>query len=91
MYDDFDISGWRLSNCYFSIECLKGICGWLKDKTGETANTMILGEQNINNLSNIYCVYDSETKQITDWVDSGTDSAISGLEYITTVKNWTIS
>ena len=52
---------------------------------------MILGEQNINNLSNIYCVYDSETKQITGWVDSGTDGAISGLEYITTVKNWTIS
>lgn len=91
LYDNFDISGWRLSNCYFSIECLKGICGWLKDKTGETANTMILGEQNINNLSNLYCVYDSETKQITDWVDSGTDGAISGLEYITTVKNWTIS
>ena len=91
LYDDFDISDWRLSNSYFTVDCLKNICIWLKDKTGETANTMILGEQNINNLSNIYCVYDSETKQITGRIDSGTDAAISGLEYITTVKNWTIS
>lgn len=96
LYDGFDISGLTLyQNTYPSsrrpISFLKKLCGWLKDKTAdESAGTMTLGSDNIARLQNIYLTYDGN-KNITGWVESGTAGAISGFEFITTQKNWTLS
>lgn len=96
LYDNFDISGLKLyQNGYPSsrqpYSFLKKLCGWLKDKSADgSAGTMTLGSDNIERLQNIYLTHDGN-KNITGWVESGTAGAISGFEFLTTQKNWTLS
>ena len=92
LFNNFNISGINFTGYVTkSVQWLKDLCGWLKDRTGETANTMIIGANNLTNLSALYCTYDPTTKEITGWVDSSTEGAISATDYITIVKNWTLS
>ena len=91
LYNDFDISGLYF-NQYINkeIQWLKDLCGWLKDRTGMTANKMILGRGNIDNAKKIYLTFNPNNKREITWVDEGTEGAINIVEYITNQLNWTL-
>lgn len=98
LYDNFDISGMKFyqSSSTYSTLCkplqwLKDLCGWLKDRTGETANTMVLGTENLANANQIFLTFDPNNKRNITWVDEGTEGAISITEFITNQLNWTLS
>ena len=98
LYDNFDISGTKFyqSSSTYSTLCkplqwLKDLCGWLKDRTGETANTMVLGTANLANANQIFLTFDPNNKRNITWVDEGTEGAISITEFITNQLNWTLS
>ena len=98
LYDNFDISGMKFyqTNSSYSTLCkplqwLKDLCGWLKDRTGETANTMVLGTANLANANQIFLTFDPNNKRNITWVDEDTEGAISITEFITNQLNWTLS
>ena len=98
LYDNFDISGMKFyqTNTSYSALCkplqwLKDLCGWLKDRTGETANTMVLGTANLANANQIFLTFDPNNKRNITWVDEGTEGAISITDFITNQLNWTLS
>ena len=94
LFNDFDISGVNLSGkCQKTIQWLKDLCIWLKDRTGDTANTMIIGTDNLTNANNIYLTFNPNDKRdITfDGVTAETEGAMSITEFITTQLNWTLS
>lgn len=98
LYDNFDISGMKFyqsnknrSTLCKPIQWLKDLCGWLKDRTGETANTMVLGTANLANANQIFLTFDPNNKRNITWVDEGTEGAISITEFITNQLNWTLS
>ena len=98
LYDNFDISGMKFyqnSSTYSTLckplQWLKDLCGWLKDRTGETANTMVLGTANLANANQIFLTFDPNNKRNITWVDEGTEGAISITEFITNQLNWTLS
>ena len=98
LYDNFDISGMKFyqSNKNYSTLCkplqwLKDLCGWLKDRTGDTANTMVLGTANLANANKIFLTFDPNNKRNITWVDEGTEGAISITDFITNQLNWTLS
>lgn len=98
LYDNFDISGMKFyqTGTTYSTLCkplqwLKDLCGWLKDRTGETANTMVLGTANLANANQIFLTFDPNNKRNITWVDEGTEGAISITEFITNQLNWTLS
>lgn len=94
LYNDFNISGCDFTgNVNKRFEWLRNLCIWLKDRTGEEAGTMIIGENNINNANNIYLTFNPNDKRdITfDGVTSETEGAISITEFITNQLNWTLS
>ena len=96
LFNDFDIN-----NCAFYYasqeeitkeeQWFKDLCVWLKDRTGVSANRMTLGQKNIAKMQKLYLTYNTQDKNDITWVDEGTADAITCLEYITNVKNWTIS
>lgn len=98
LYNDFDISGIHFYNSSSSainivkpLQWLKDLCGWLKDRTGETANTMVLGTANLANANQIFLTFDPDNKRNITWVDEGTEGAISITDFITNQLNWTLS
>ena len=98
LYDNIDISGmkfYQTSNSYSTLckplQWLKDLCGWLKDRTGETANTMVLGTLNLANANQIFLTFDPNNKRNITWVDEGTEGAISITDFITNQLNWTLS
>lgn len=98
LYENFDISGMRFfqgSTSYSTLckplQWLKDLCGWLKDRTGETANTMVLGTANLANANQIFLTFDPNNKRNITWVDEGTEGAISITDFITNQLNWTLS
>ena len=98
LYDNFDISGMKFynTNSAYSTLCkplqwLKDLCGWLKDRTGDTANTMVLGTANLANANQIFLTFDPNNKRNITWVDEGTEGAISITDFITNQLNWTLS
>lgn len=98
LYDNFDISGMKFyqGGSSYSTLCkplkwLKDLCGWLKDRTGETANTMVLGTANLANANQIFLTFDPNNKRNITWVDEGTVGAISITDFITNQLNWTLS
>lgn len=98
LYENFDISGTRFyqASTSYSTLCkplqwLKDLCGWLKDRTGETANTMVLGKANLANANQIFLTFDPNNKRNITWVDEGTEGAISITDFITNQLNWTLS
>lgn len=98
LYENFDISGMKFyqgSSSYLTLckplQWLKDLCGWLKDRTGETANTMVLGTANLANANQIFLTFDPNNKRNITWVDEGTEGAISITEFITNQLNWTLS
>ena len=98
LYENFDISGMKFfqgSTTYSTLckplQWLKDLCGWLKDRTGETANTMVLGTENLANANQIFLTFDPNNKRNITWVDEGTEGAISITEFITNQLNWTLS
>ena len=98
LYDNFDISGMKFyqgSSSYSTLckplQWLKDLCGWLKDRTGETANTMVLGTTNLANANQMFLTFDPNNKRNITWVDEGTEGAISITDFITNQLNWTLS
>ena len=98
LYENFDISGmkfYQTSSTYSTLckplQWLKDLCGWLKDRTGETANTMVLGTANLGNANQIFLTFDPDNKRNITWVDEGTEGAISITDFITNQLNWTLS
>lgn len=98
LYYNFDISGmtfYQSGSGYPTLrkplQWLKDLCGWLKDRTGETANTMVLGTANLANANQIFLTFDPNNKRNITWVDEGTEGAISITDFITNQLNWTLS
>ena len=92
LYNDFDISSINFTGFVpKTIQWLKDLCGWLKDRTGETANTMVLGTANLANANQIFLTFDPNNKRNITWVDEGTEGAISITDFITNQLNWTLS
>lgn len=92
LFNDFDISSINFTGQVpKTLQWLKDLCGWLKDRTGETANTMVLGTANLANANQIFLTFDPENKRNITWVDEGTEGAISITEFITNQLNWTLS
>ena len=98
LYENFDISGMKFyqgtssySTLCKTLQWLKDLCGWLKDRTGETANTMVLGTANLANANKIFLTFDPNNKRNITWVDEGTEGAISITDFITNQLNWTLS
>lgn len=92
LFNDFDISSINFTGSVpKTIQWLKDLCGWLKDRTGETANTMVLGKANLANANQIFLTFDPNNKRNITWVDEGTEGAISITEFITNQLNWTLS
>lgn len=94
LWNNFDRSSWNFSgNTYIVKEnqWFRDLCVWLRDRTGLSANTIIVGSLNIAVMKRLWLTYDSEDKNNITWVDEGTDGAITCLAYITNVKNWTVS
>lgn len=98
LYENFDISGTKFyqgSSSYSTLckplQWLKDLCGWLKDRTGDTANTMVLGTANLANANQIFLTFDPNNKRNITWVDEGTEGAISITDFITNQLNWTLS
>lgn len=92
LFNDFDISSINFTGSVpKTIQWLKDLCGWLKDRTGETANTMVLGTYNLANANQIFLTFDPNNKRNITWVDEGTEGAISITEFITNQLNWTLS
>lgn len=92
LFNDFDISSINFTGQVpKTIQWLKDLCGWLKDRTGETANTMVLGKANLANANQIFLTFDPNNKRNITWVDEGTEGAISITEFITNQLNWTLS
>lgn len=94
LFNDFDISGVSFNPMYSvakSLQWLKDLCIWLKDRTGETANTMVIGEENIKNAQRLWLTFNPNDKRDITWVDAGTEGAINIVEFITTQLNWTLS
>lgn len=96
LWENFDISGFSVQYASYkpvpkTIQWLKDLCGWLKDRTGETANTMVLGTANLANANKIFLTFDPNNKRNITWVDEGTEGAISITDFITNQLNWTLS
>lgn len=96
LFKDFNISGVNLSGITSfpkSIQWLKDLCIWLKDRTGEEAGSFIIGTHNLVHANNIYLTFNPNDKRdITfDGVTSETEGAISITEFITNQLNWTLS
>lgn len=92
LFNDFDISGCNFTGSILKdIQWFKDLCIWLKDHTDTTPDTMILGSKNLAVCDDLYLTYNPEDKNDITWVTSGTAGAITVTEYITTVKNWTLS
>lgn len=92
LFNDFDISSINFTGQVpKTIQWLKDLCGWLKDRTGETANTMVLGTANLANANQIFLTFDPNNKRNITWVDEGTEGAISITDFITNQLNWTLS
>lgn len=97
LWNDFNLSGVSFTGNTTSetkdLKWFKDLCVWLKDRTGDTANTMILGTANLSIMNNIYLTYNpSDINDITfDGVTSSTEGAMSIVDYISNVKNWTLS
>ena len=95
---NFDVSGVLFHSsstehvCYKELNWFKHFTERLKDKSADSVSgTAIVSNYGINILKALYLTYDAETKSIIDWVSSDTENAISAFDYITTVKNWTLS
>lgn len=92
LWNDFDLSyNFGDNNYKKSIEWLKDLCVWVKDNRGVTAKTLTLGSKIKTQLQAMYLTYDADTVNNITWVDSTTEGAINAAEYLTNVKNWTIS
>ena len=94
MFNDFDISGLHFQGrTTKQAKWFKDLCVWLKDKTGDTANTMIIGTNNLTIANNIYLTFNPNNKRdITfDGVTAETEGAMSVVEFITENLNWTLS
>lgn len=94
LWNDFDRSGWYFTGSTYIVkenQWFRDLCVWLRDRTGLSANTIIVGSLNIAVMKRLWLTYDSEDKNNITWVDEGTDGAITCLAYITNVKNWTVS
>lgn len=101
LFEDFDISGVNLSGylAYSSPyvspgktnQWLKDLCKWLKDRTGEDANSMIIGAQNIFKAEKIWLTFNPNNKRDITWVDEDTEGAINVVQFITEQLNWTLS
>lgn len=94
LWNDFDRSSWNFTGSTYTVkesQWFKDLCVWLRDRTGLSANTIIVGSLNIAVMQRLWLTYDSEDKNNITWVEEGTDGAITCLEYITNVKNWTVS
>lgn len=100
LFTDFNISGVNLSGntsstskLTKSIQWLKDLCGWLKDRTAEDAGSFIIGTANLNNANNIYLTFNPNDKRdITfDGVTAETEGAVSIVDFITNQLNWTLS
>lgn len=94
LFNDFNISGVNLTGQTLKkIQWLKDLCVWLKDRTGDTANTMIIGAMNLDNANNIYLTFNPNDKRdITfDGVTAETEGAVSIVDFITNQLNWTLS
>lgn len=101
LYADYDISnsifgsdksGYLLGS-YLSAQWVKDLCSWLRDRTNETANTIKVGNTNIEKLENIYLTFNPNNKRDIQFDDitAETEGAISILEFITNQLNWTVS
>lgn len=94
LYDDFNISGLNFTGSYAkSLQWLRDLCIWLKDRTGEETGSMVIGPYNLDNANNIYLTFNPNDKRdiIFDGVTAETSGAISITEFITTQLNWTLS
>ena len=92
LFNDFNISSINFAGQVpKTLQWLKDLCGWLKDRTGETANTMVLGTANLANANQIFLTFDADNKRNITWVDEGTEGAISITDFITNQLNWTLS
>lgn len=99
LYNDFNCSGvvfsftGREAKGVKSKKWFKDLCVWLKDRTGDTANTIVVGTGNLSIMNNIYLTYNpNDINDITfDGVTSSTEGAMSIVDYISNVKNWTLS
>lgn len=90
LYEDFNISNVTLSGNK-SIYWLKDLCKWLKDRTNEEANILIIGSTNINKAQNIWLTFNPNNKRDITWVAAGTEGAINIVQFITEQLNWTLS
>lgn len=92
LWDDFNINGTGFEGIVpKSSQWLKDLCVWLKDRTGEDANTMTLGSKNLTNAQNIWLTFNPNDKRDITWVAAGTEGAINIVQFITEQLNWTLS
>ena len=104
LFKDFNISninftsytpaGIDYSNTAYIIKHInwyKNLCIWLKDRTGEDANTMILGPKGLGIAQNIWLTFNPNDKRDITWVEAGTEGAINIVQFITEQLNWTLS
>lgn len=92
LFNDFNISAVDFTGQIpKELQWLRDLCVWLKDRTGDTANTMIIGSANLENAQNLWLTFNPDNKRDITWVDAGTEGAINIVEFITTQLNWTLS
>ena len=92
LYNDFNLNNFNFTGlCVKLARWLKDLCLWLKDRTGEESNKLIIGAKNLQNAQNIWLTFNPADKRDITWVDAGTEGAINIVEFITTQLNWTLS
>lgn len=98
LFNDFDISAVNFtgnsSSLYVvpkDLQWLRDLCIWLKDRTSEEPNTMIIGSANLENAQNLWLTFNPDNKRDITWVDAGTEGAINIVQFITEQLNWTLS
>lgn len=92
LFNDFDISALNFTGRVTKeLQWLRDLCLWLKDRTGETANTIIIGPDNLANAERLWLTFNPDNKRDITWVDAGTEGAINIVDFITNQLNWTLS
>lgn len=92
LFNDFNISAVNFTGQIpKDLNWLCDLCIWLKDRTGDTANTMIIGSKNLQNAQNLWLTFNPDNKRDITWVDAGTEGAINIVDFITSELNWSLS
>lgn len=92
LWNDFNMSGTNFKGAIVKSEqWFKDLCVWLMDRTGLTANSMIIGARNIAKAQTMWLTFNPDDKRDITWVDEGTEGAINIVQFITEQLNWTLS